>query len=62
LIQVTKSQFQEMFTLGILRGNSRQSKEFTVVNKNKKGTYKTRYVNEADYEKYMSMRGKSMEG
>ena len=51
-----------MFTLGILRGNSRQSKEFTVVNKNKKGTYKTRYVNEADYEKYMSMRGKSMEG
>ena len=48
-----------MFSLGILSGNKKESKEFTVTCRAKKSKNKTRYVNEADYERYLKRKSKS---
>ena len=59
MIQISKNQFLEMFSLGILSGNKKESKEFTVTCRAKKSKNKTRYVNEADYERYLKRKSKS---
>lgn len=56
MIQVTKNEFQEMFQLGILNGNRRDNKEWSIASRHKKSKYKTRYVSRDHYAKYVSMK------
>jgi hypothetical protein len=42
-----------MFQMGILNGNKKELKEFTVTCRKKPSRHKTRYVNDADYNKWL---------
>ncbi len=53
MVKVPKSIFLEMFQLKILNGNKKENKEWSRTCPNKPARHKTRYVHQADYEKYL---------
>jgi len=53
LLKISRLQFLEMFSLGILNGSNKQNKEWTVCCPNKPSRQKTRYVHEAHYNQYL---------
>ena len=53
MIQITKTQFQEMIDLGILKETN---KNWTTTSVKKKSGRKKRYVNEFQYNKYLAIK------
>ncbi len=53
MVKISKTEFLEIFSLGILKGNKKQNKEWTVTCRQKKSKNKTRYVDEARYAEYL---------
>jgi len=47
-----------MFSLGILNGNKKELKEFTVTSRRKPGKRKKHYCHEAHYNQYLRMKSK----
>lgn len=47
-----------MFVLGLLKGNRKADKEWTVTSRNKPGRRKKHYVHEADFNRYQNMKNK----
>ena len=53
MIQISKNEFLQMFSLGILNGNKKELKEFTVTSRKKPASRKKHYVHEAHYSQYL---------
>lgn len=53
MIQITKTQYQEMIKLGILKETN---KNWTTTSVKKKSGRKKRYVNEFQYNKYLAIK------
>jgi len=53
LRQISKTEFLEMFEMGILNGSNKSNKEWSVTCRNKPARHKTRYVHDGDYNKWL---------
>ncbi len=60
MVLVSKNEFLQMFSLGILNGNKKELKEFTVTSRKKPASRKKRYVHEADYAKLMRIKNNNI--
>ena len=58
LVLISKNEFLEMFSLGILSGSRKDNKEWTVTSRKRPSRRKKRYVDEATYSKYLNVKSK----
>lgn len=54
MVKISKSEFMEMFQLGIICGNDRNKKCWHITSKQKGRKCKNRYISEYEYNQYQN--------